>query len=107
MNKFADTEAALLYQADGVGLYRTEFGFSIRSAFPTEDEQYEFLKRAAERLHPKPITLRLLDIGADKELPYFPLPLSRIALGVGEMHIAFVGIQPRSLWILERGATGL
>jgi phosphoenolpyruvate-protein phosphotransferase len=77
VNKFADTEAALLYQADGVGLYRTEFGFLVRSAFPTEDEQYEFLKRAAERLHPRPITLRLLDIGADKQLPYFPLPTSR------------------------------
>ena len=77
VNKFADTEAALLYQADGVGLYRTEFGFSVRSAFPTEDEQYEFLKRAAERLHPRPMTLRLLDVGADKQLPYFPLPPSR------------------------------
>jgi phosphoenolpyruvate-protein phosphotransferase len=77
VNKFADTEAALLYQADGVGLYRTEFGFLIRSAFPTEDEQYEILKRAAERLHPRLITLHLLDIGADKQLPYFPLPPSR------------------------------
>jgi phosphotransferase system enzyme I (PtsI) len=77
VNKFADAEAAFLYQAEGVGLYRTEFGFLVRSAFPTEDEQYEFLKRAAERLHPKPLTLRLLDIGADKELPYFRLPLSR------------------------------
>jgi phosphoenolpyruvate-protein phosphotransferase len=77
VNKFADTEAALLYQADGVGLYRTEFGFLIRSAFPTEDEQYEFLKRSAERLHPRPLTLRLLDIGADKQLSYFPLPTSR------------------------------
>src|SRR5271166_2226730 len=37
----------------------------------------QFLKRAAERLHPRPITLRLLDIGADKQLPYFPLPSSR------------------------------
>jgi phosphoenolpyruvate-protein phosphotransferase (PTS system enzyme I) len=77
VNKFADTEAAFLYQADGVSLYRTEFGYLIRSAFPTEDEQYEFLKRGAERFHPRPITLRLLDIGADKQLPYFPLPPSR------------------------------
>src|SRR5271166_779230 len=77
VNKFADAEAAFLYQADGVGLYRTEFGFLVRSAFPTEDEQYEFLNRAAERLHPRPLTLRLLDIGADKQLPYFPLPSSR------------------------------
>jgi len=77
VNKFPDTEAAFLYQADGIGLYRTEFGFSIRSAFPTEDEQYEFLKRAAERLHPRPIAFRLLDVGGDKQLPYFPLPPSR------------------------------
>jgi phosphotransferase system enzyme I (PtsI) len=77
VNKFPDTEAAFLYHADGVGLYRTEFGFSLRPAFPTEEEQYEFLKRAAERLHPRPITLRLLDVGGDKQLPYFSLPPSR------------------------------
>jgi phosphoenolpyruvate-protein phosphotransferase (PTS system enzyme I) len=77
VNKFPDTEAAVLYQAEGVGLYRTEFGFSVRPEFPTEDEQYEFLKRAAERLHPRPVTLRLLDVGGDKQLPYFSLPPSR------------------------------
>ncbi|HET6436952.1 MAG TPA: phosphoenolpyruvate--protein phosphotransferase [Anaeromyxobacter sp.] len=77
VNKFADTEAALLYGAEGVGLYRTEFAFSIRPRFPTEEEQYEFLARAAERLHPRRIAFRLLDIGGDKTLPYFPLPPSR------------------------------
>src|SRR5262249_30521969 len=49
VNKFSDTEAALLFNAEGIGLYRTEFTFSIRSAFPTEDEQFEYLERAAER----------------------------------------------------------
>jgi phosphoenolpyruvate-protein phosphotransferase (PTS system enzyme I) len=39
--KLADTEAALLYDADGIGLYRTEFAFSVRPRLPTEDEQYE------------------------------------------------------------------
>jgi phosphotransferase system enzyme I (PtsI) len=76
-SKFADTEAALLYNAGGIGLYRTEFGFSIRAQLPTEDEQYEFLERAAERFHPRKVVFRLLDIGGDKDLPYFPLPAAR------------------------------
>src|SRR5437660_7374448 len=77
VNKFSDTEAALLNKADGIGLYRTEFAFSIRSAFPTEDEQFEFLERAAERMHPRKLVFRLVDLGGDKILPYFPLPPSR------------------------------
>ncbi len=77
VSKLSDTEAALLYKADGIGLYRTEFGFSIRSAFPTEEEQYEILERAAERVHPRRMVLRLLDVGGDKELAYFPLPPTR------------------------------
>jgi len=77
VNKFADTEAALLNGADGIGLYRTEFAFSIRPRFPTEEEQYEFLARAAERFHPRKVVFRLLDLGGDKVLPYFPLPPSR------------------------------
>ena len=52
VSKFADTEAACLYNADGIGLYRTEFGFSVRNAFPTEEEQYDVLRRAAERAPP-------------------------------------------------------
>src|SRR4029453_10724697 len=76
-SKYADTEGALLYNADGIGLYRTEFGFSVRPSFPSEDEQVEFLERAAERLHPRPVVFRLLDLGGDKELPYFPLPRAR------------------------------
>jgi phosphotransferase system enzyme I (PtsI) len=77
VSKFAETEIAFMCKAEGIGLYRTEFGFSVRGAFPTEDEQYEFLKRAAERFHPRKVVFRLLDIGGDKELPYFPLPSAR------------------------------
>jgi len=77
VGKLADTEAALMHNADGIGLYRTEFGYAIRNRFPTEEEQYEFLRRAAERVHPKRVVFRLLDIGGDKELPYFPLPPAR------------------------------
>jgi phosphotransferase system enzyme I (PtsI) len=76
-SKVSDTEAACLYRADGIGLYRTEFAFSIRGAFPSEDEQYQLLKRAAERIHPRKIVLRLLDVGGDKQLSYFPLPPTR------------------------------
>jgi len=77
VNKLADTEAALLHGAEGIGLYRTEFAFSIRSHPPTEEEQYEFLARAAERFHPRRVVFRLLDLGGDKVLPYLPLPPSR------------------------------
>jgi phosphotransferase system enzyme I (PtsI) len=76
-SKVSDTEAACLYRADGIGLYRTEFAFSIRSTFPTEEEQYQLWKRAAERIHPRKIVLRLLDVGGDKQLPYFFLPQAR------------------------------
>lgn len=79
VSKFADSEAAAMFNAGGIGLYRTEFAYAIRETFPTEDEQYEFLKRAAARFDPRPVTLRLLDIGADKGLPYFPLPAARNA----------------------------
>ncbi len=77
VSKFADTEAALLFKADGIGLYRTEFSFQVRTSFPSEDEQYEFLARAAERFHPRRVVFRLLDVGGDKDLPYLPLPTSR------------------------------
>src|SRR5262249_35877978 len=77
VNKLADTEAAYRANAEGIGLYRTEFGFVIRPRLPTDDEQYEFLERAAARFHPRPVTLRLLDIGGDKELPSLPLPMAR------------------------------
>ena len=77
VSKLADAEAAFLYKADGIGLLRTEFGYSSRRAFPTEDEQYQALQRAAQKLHPRRVVLRLLDIGGDKELPYFPRPTTR------------------------------
>jgi phosphoenolpyruvate-protein phosphotransferase (PTS system enzyme I) len=77
VNKYADTEAALRYKAEGIGLYRTEFQFTVRSGFPTEDEQVEFLALAAERFAPRKVVLRLLDVGGDKTLPYFRLPMSR------------------------------
>ena len=60
--------------ADGVGLYRTEFPFLIRSSFPTEDEQAETYLRAVRGMEGRPVTFRTLDVGGDKPLPYLPLP---------------------------------
>ena len=77
VSKLADTEAALRQGAEGIGLYRTEFAFSIRPGFPTEEEQHEFLARTAERFHPRRVVFRVLDVGGDKVLPYFPMPFSR------------------------------
>lgn len=76
-SKLSDTEAALLYRAEGIGLYRTEFTFTVRDSLPTEEDQYELMSRAAERLHPRKLVFRLLDIGGDKELSYLPLPARR------------------------------
>jgi phosphotransferase system enzyme I (PtsI) len=59
---------------DGVGLLRTEFLYLERSEFPSEEEQYRLYRRVLERMEGRPTTLRLLDIGGDKPLPYFQTP---------------------------------
>jgi phosphotransferase system enzyme I (PtsI) len=74
IGKTADAEAAMMFKAEGIGLYRTEFSFLIRSKLLSEDEQYEIWKRIADRLHPRPLVFRALDIGGDKTLPYLPQP---------------------------------
>ncbi|MFT5288897.1 MAG: phosphotransferase system enzyme I (PtsI) [Planctomycetota bacterium] len=67
---------------ESVGLLRTEFLFMERSQFPSEEEQYRLYRRVIEQLDGKPATLRLLDIGGDKPLPYFSTPAeSNPALG--------------------------
>lgn len=58
---------------EGVGLFRTEFLFMDRSSVPTEDEQFEAYKKAALILKDKPLIIRTLDIGGDKDLPYLGL----------------------------------
>jgi phosphoenolpyruvate-protein phosphotransferase (PTS system enzyme I) len=59
---------------DGVGLLRTEFLYMERSQFPSEEEQYRLYRRVLERMEGRPVTLRTLDIGNDKQLPYFKTP---------------------------------
>lgn len=67
-------DKALRYNIDGVGLYRTEFTFMGRSDLPTEDELFAAYSYAAEKLQGKPLTIRTLDIGGDKEIKYIDLP---------------------------------
>ena len=59
---------------EGVGLYRTEFLFMDRDAFPTEQEQYEAYKEVAETMTGQSVIIRTMDIGGDKDLPYMDLP---------------------------------
>ncbi len=59
---------------DGVGLLRTEFLYMERNQFPSEEEQFRMYRRVIERMQERPVTMRLLDIGGDKPLPYFKTP---------------------------------
>jgi phosphotransferase system enzyme I (PtsI) len=69
-----DVQKALDNGAEGIGLFRTEFLYMGRSSFPTEEEQYNSYKYVLEKMEGKPVVIRTLDIGGDKELPYLDLP---------------------------------
>lgn len=73
IGKPEDVEKVLQYDGEGVGLFRTEFLFMDRTAMPTEDEQFDAYKKVAEALKGKPVIIRTLDIGGDKEIPYMGL----------------------------------
>ena len=60
--------------AEGVGLYRTEFLYMDSHEMPTEEDQFEAYKAVLEGMNGKPVVVRTMDIGGDKELPYLPLP---------------------------------
>lgn len=69
-----DVSGLIKNDAEGVGLYRTEFLYMDKEdAFPNEEEQYEAYKAVLEGMNNKPIVIRTLDIGGDKELPYFEM----------------------------------
>ncbi|MES9859963.1 MAG: phosphoenolpyruvate--protein phosphotransferase [Candidatus Thiodiazotropha sp. LLP2] len=68
-------------ESEGVGLYRTELPFMVRDSFPGEDVQVANYRRVLETFHPRPVTIRTLDIGGDKPLPYFPVVESNPFLG--------------------------
>lgn len=68
-----ELEAVLAGDAEGIGLFRTEFLFMDRSALPTEDEQFEVYKTVAVGMRGKEVIIRTLDVGGDKDIPYLGL----------------------------------
>lgn len=77
----ADVTRSLEQGAEGVGLYRTEVPFLLRERFPSEEEQRQIYREQLEAFAPKPVTMRTLDIGGDKSLPYFPIEEENPFLG--------------------------
>lgn len=84
INRAADAAHALEAGAEGVGLMRTEFLFLERDSIPTEDEQEAEYRAMAAALGEKPLIIRTLDIGGDKEVPY---------LGLAHEDNSFLGIR--------------
>ncbi|CAA0116071.1 Phosphoenolpyruvate-dependent phosphotransferase system [Halioglobus japonicus] len=76
-----DVTRSLDQGAEGVGLYRTEVPFLLRDRFPSEEEQRQTYREQLEAFAPKPVTMRTLDIGGDKSLPYFPIEEENPFLG--------------------------
>jgi phosphotransferase system enzyme I (PtsP) len=70
INLLSDVKLARKFKAEGVGLYRTEFPFLIRSALPSEEEQYLIYRRLFDEMDGKDVTIRTLDLGGDKLLAY-------------------------------------
>ncbi|WP_159269225.1 phosphoenolpyruvate--protein phosphotransferase [Zhongshania aliphaticivorans] len=77
----ADVARSLDRGAEGVGLYRTEIPFLLRERFPSEEEQRAIYREQLIAFAPLPVTMRTLDIGGDKALPYFPIEEENPFLG--------------------------
>lgn len=73
IGKLEDAKKAAECDGEGIGLFRTEFLFMDRDSLPTEEEQFEVYKSVAETMAGKPVIIRTLDIGGDKEIPYLGL----------------------------------
>lgn len=74
IGKPEDVHKVLENGADGIGLFRTEFLYMDREDMPTEAEQFESYKYVLEKMEGKPVVIRTLDIGGDKQLPYLAMP---------------------------------
>ena len=73
IGKPEDAKKVVECDGEGIGLFRTEFLFMDRDTIPTEEEQFEAYKSVAETMKGKPVIIRTLDIGGDKEIPYLGL----------------------------------
>lgn len=77
----ADAGLSLTTGAEGVGLYRTEIPFMTRDHFPAEEEQRVIYRQLLHAFAPRPVIMRMLDVGGDKALPYFPVQEDNPFLG--------------------------
>lgn len=83
----------LANDAEGIGLFRSEFLYLESSDYPTEDQQFEAYKQAAEALQGKTVVIRTLDIGADKKVDYFQLdPEENPAMGMRAIRICLIRV---------------
>ncbi|MBQ8525891.1 MAG: phosphoenolpyruvate--protein phosphotransferase [Clostridia bacterium] len=83
-----DMPSVYANDAMGIGLFRSEFIYLERKSFPTEDEQFEIYKSAAQKAIGKRVIIRTLDIGADKQIDYFQMPKEENpAMGVRAIRI--------------------
>ena len=85
-----DLEAALNNDAEGIGLFRSEFLYLSRENFPGEEEQFEAYRIVVQGMDGRPVIIRTLDIGADKNIPYFGMaPEENPALGMRAIRLCF------------------
>lgn len=70
----SDVHYAIKNDAESIGLFRSEFLYMSRTKLPTEDEQFEAYKEIAIKMNGKPVVIRTLDVGGDKEIPYLKIP---------------------------------
>ena len=84
----ADADAALAGDAEGIGVFRSEFLFLGRDDYPDEETQYDSYRKVIEKMGNRPVIIRTLDIGADKQAGYFNLPKeNNPALGMRAIRI--------------------
>ena len=107
-----DTMMSLKSGAEAVGLFRTEMPFLMRSSFPTEDEQVDIYREQLVAFSPRPVTMRTLDIGGDKDLPYFPIEEENPFLGwrgirISLDHPEIFLVQIRALLRASQGTNNL
>ena len=69
----ADLSPGLRNGAQGIGLYRTEIPFMVRNSFPSEQDQEDVYRQVFTAYAGRPVYMRTLDVGGDKQLPYFPI----------------------------------
>ena len=74
VSNVVDIKAVKDCDASGIGLFRSEFIYMERQSYPSEEDQFKIYKTVVEKMSPKPVTIRTLDIGADKQAKYFDIP---------------------------------